>query len=220
MRAKTSPAVVIPAAAPGAKTRSFGPKSLFRLGDGQTLVRRQVAAVRAVWPRADVVVVVGYEAERLIKGLPAGVRVVENEHFEQTGAARSVLMGLRATVADRVLVAYGDLAFDEQAVRALDRDASCVLADRAGRMPVGLTADRGLVGHFHYGLPTRWGEMVLLTGRELALFKSLAAHPDRRQLLTFEVLNAVIDKGGEFTLVRSRDARLATVASVRDAEAL
>jgi choline kinase len=212
-------AVVIPAAGTGRRMKSFGPKALLPLGDGRTVLRRQIDTVRQVWPGADVVVVVGYDAERVVKTLPAGVRVVENEHYEETGAARSVAMGLRATAAGRVLVLYGDLVFNKATLAGLPADRSVVLVDSKKRLPaseVGVTTDGGLAVHFDYGLKTKWCSIALLAGRELHLFKQLGAHKDRRRLMGFEVLNLVVERGGELYAHEAPKMRLVEIDSGKD----
>jgi choline kinase len=212
-------AVVIPAAGIGRRMRSYGPKCLVQLADGRTVLRRQIDLVRQLCPRVDIVVVVGFEAERVIRTLPAGVRVVENEHYEETGVARSIAMGLRATTADRVLVVYGDLVFNWATLRGIGGTKSVVVVDRCGKMgtaEVGVTVVGQAATHFDYGLKTKWTGIVLLTGRELALFKQLAATVDRRRAAGHELLNCIIDRGGEFQTVLVDTAELVEIDSGAD----
>lgn len=193
--------VVIVAAGPGRRMRAYSPKSLIGLPDGRTVVQRQVELARQVWPGADVVVVVGYQADRLAKALPAGCRVVENERFEDTGTARSALLGVRATSTPRVVVMFGDLVFEEGALRSLQGRRSAVLVDparRPGCQEPGATVADGKAVAFGFGLGAQLVGAVVLAGRELQLFKQLAAGPERDRLVLFEVLDQVVDRRGEF----------------------
>ncbi len=45
-------AVVIPTAGPARKMRSIGPRALLQMGDGRTLLRRQIDVIRSVLPKA------------------------------------------------------------------------------------------------------------------------------------------------------------------------
>lgn len=218
MRQK-SLAVVIPTAGPGRRMKTYGAKALIQLPDGRTLVRRQIDVVRQLYPRAEILVVVGFEGDKVSKHLPAGVRVVENEFYDETGPGRSVAMGLRATSADACLVVYGDLVFNRATLEGLPLDRSGVVVDTGGRLPadgVGLTVDGGVVTHFDYGLPAKWCHVSLLTGRELHLFKSVGAQPASRRKLGFEVMNEVVDRGGVFHAYECEDMRLVEVDSAKD----
>lgn len=213
--------IVVAAAGVARRMRSYGARALLPLPDGRTLIRRQVDVLRAACPGADLVVVVGHEADRVMRALPRGVRVVENEHHETTGPARSVVLGLRAAAADRALVVYGDLVFDREAVEGLAGGPSAVLvrpADPGGPAEVGVTVDpdTGLVVHFEYGLPLRWLQMALLAGAELRYFREAGGHKDRRRHLGHEVLNAVIERGGELRAVARPAAQVVEIDAAGD----
>jgi CDP-glycerol glycerophosphotransferase len=211
-------AVVIAAAGEGRRMKRYGPKALIPLKDGRTVVRRQIDVVRQSYPGADVVVVVGHDAERVVKTLPSGVRVVENERHEQTSVVRSIGLGLRATAADRVLVVYGDLVFNRPAVAELPQ-ASCLLVDRSGQVPageVGVTLDGDVVVHLDYGLPVKWASIAMLTGRELHLMKAVCSRKDRHRVLTYEVLNEVIDRGGVLTAAECKKLAIVDIDCSQD----
>lgn len=212
-------AVVIPAAGAARRMRSYGPRSLLSLPDGRTIVRRQIDMVRQAYPGAEILVVVGHEAEKVVRHLPAGVRVVENEHHEDTGPARSIALGLRATAADACLVVYGDLVFTRSAVEGLPTDRSGVLVDSSGLLSaeeVGLTTDGGVVTHFDYGLSVKWCHIAVLTGRELHLFKSIGSQAAHRRKLGFEVMNEVVDRGGVFYAHEPESMKLVDVDTTKD----
>lgn len=198
--------IVIVAAGPGRKMRAYSPKALIGLPDGRTVLQRQVDLARKVWRTADVVVVGGHQADRLSRFLPRGVRLVENERFEDTGSARSALIGLRAASAARCVLMMGDLVFDEGALDGLHLKKSAVLVGGPngpkGR-DVGVTVADGLAVNFGYGLARAWAGAALLCGRELDLFKALAAGPDRDRLMAVEVFNGILERRGEFQAVEA-----------------
>lgn len=216
-------AVVIVSAGPGRKMRAYSPKALIGLPDGRTVIQRQVELAKQVWAGADVIVVTGYQAERLGRALPAGCRMVENERFEDTGTARSALLGIRATSSPRVVLMLGDLVFEEGALRALQTRRSSVLVDSSGGTPdfePGVTVTDGKAVGFGYGLPTKLVGAAMLTGRELQLFKAVAAGPERDRLLLFEVFNRMVDRRGEFLAVEpaGKVVRIDAVADLKRAK--
>jgi choline kinase len=213
--------VIIPAAGLGRRMRSFGPKALIEVTDRQTILGRQLAILRGTHPDADVVVVAGYEAERVIRALPAGVRVVENDAYEDTNVARSLALGLRSSRCKRALVVYGDLVFSKATLDGLDQGRSCVVVDTRGQMrefEVGCTVVGGKVTHFSYGLDTKWAQVAYLAGRELGLFRRLVGGRDRRRHFGFEVLNEVLEHGGELRAVEPVGMKIVEVDTSKDIE--
>jgi len=198
--------------------RSYGCKSLLPLSDGRSIIRRQIDTLRLVYKDPEIIVVVGFDSDRLIKTLPEGIRIVENEKFEDTGVGRSIAMGLRATTSDKCLVIYGDLVFNKATFDHIPEHSS-VLIDSYKRLPtteVGVIIENHKVVHFDYGLPNKWCSIVFLCGKELVLFKNLGANADSRRMAGHEILNKIIDRGGEFRSLEPKKMRLVEVDSSKD----
>ena len=185
-------AFVLLHAGPGKGMRELGPRACLKL-DGEPLVARQVRVLRESVPGAEVVVVVGCDAQRVLRAVPAGVRVVENERWAETGTLRSACLGLRAAPGDAVVV-YGDLLFDHAAALDLDRPGSVVLVD-GGEGGVGVNEARGRVTHMDYGRPNRWAQMVRLAAQAAAALVRCGEPEAARPLLLHEGLNRLADQG-------------------------
>ncbi|WP_209307798.1 NTP transferase domain-containing protein [Geodermatophilus sp. DF01_2] len=109
------------------------PKPLTPLHDGRSILQRQLDGLRAVLgPAADVTVVVGFAAERVMAAVD-GVRFSYNPHFAVTNPSQSLLRALRTTRDGGVLWLNGDVVFDpavlEAALPALLSDESFVCVD-------------------------------------------------------------------------------------------
>jgi NDP-sugar pyrophosphorylase family protein len=211
--------IIIPSAGMGRRMKSYGPKPLIEISGRETVIGRQVRLLRAEFPLAEVVVAVGYESDRIMRGVPDGVRIVENELYECTNVARSIGMALRVALRPDVLIVYGDLVFTASALSGFAAGCSSVLVDSCGRMgadEVGVMAVRGSVTHMSYGLPVKWGQMCYLTGRELDVFRKSVLNPDTNRKLGFEVLNRVIDAGGRIRAVEPSDFRLVEIDTSQD----
>jgi choline kinase len=201
--------------------KSYGPKSLIELPGDQTVIGRQVGLLREAYPRAEIIAVVGFGGEQVIRQLPAKVKAVENELYAETNVARSIGMGLRVASHDHVLVVYGDLVFTADAVAGLAGLRSAALVDRSGQIgagEVGLTTVAGRVTHFAYDLPAKWAQILYLTGAELALFRRLSSGRDQRNWFGFEVLNRVLDAGGSLRAVERPGMRIAEIDFATDIE--
>ena len=218
-------AVVIPAAGQGKRMKSYGPKALIELRQGETILSRQVAILRKKLPLADFIVVAGFEADRVYRQFLPSVRVVENEFYEETNVARSLDIGLRACVADRVLMVYGDLVFNAKTFADIPLDQSWALVDtpvngqtQLNSLEVGVTVIDGQTTRFAYGLDVKWGQVAFLEGEELKAFRRIAAERDRHRCYGFELLNALLDKGGRLAAHSPAGMRLVEVDCSKDIE--
>lgn len=211
--------IVIPAAGLGRRMKSYGPKALIEVAPRQTLIGRQLWILREHFPRAELVVVVGFEAEKVARTLPAWVRVVKNEQYEVTNVARSVEMGLRVSRSERVLVVYGDLVFSPGTFAGLPMGESFALLDTQGQLrelEVGCTVVDGEVTYLSYGLPTKWAQIMLLTGRELALFRRLALPNAKRKHFGYEILNEVLEHDGRLAAIEPVKMKLVEIDTSKD----
>ena len=193
-------AFVLLHAGPGKNMRELGPRACLKLR-GEALLAAQVRVLRESVPGAEVVVVLGHDASRVAKLVPAGVRVVENENWAGTGTLRSAAVGLRAAPGDAAVV-YGDLVFDHAAVLDLDRPGSVVLVAADAGRGVGVNEARGRVTHMDYGRPNQWAQMVRLGAKAAAALVKVAEPPAARGLLLHEGLNRLADQGLALRLAR------------------
>src|SRR3712207_854970 len=104
--------VVILAAGMGTRLGRPWPKPLTPLHDGRTILQRQLDGLRSVLgPAVDVTVVVGFEAERVMRAVP-DVRFAYNPDYRVTNTSQSLLRALRTTRDGGVLWLNGDVVFD------------------------------------------------------------------------------------------------------------
>lgn len=213
--------VIIPAAGLGRRMKSYGPKALIELKNGETVISRQLELLRGVLPYADIVVVLGFESDKIQRVLPDYVRVVKNEHYETTNVSRSLELGMRASRRQKALVVYGDLVFNENTLVILRNYESSVVVchncpERHGEVGVNVVDDK--VTTFSYGLPTKWAHIALLCQPELRLFKKAASDRMKRKYFGYEVLNEVLDGGGRLSPLISSSIRIAEIDSSKDIE--
>lgn len=213
--------ILIPAAGHSKKMKWLAPKPLVEV-NGKTILDRQLCIFNELYPSADIVMVTGHESELIQNTLPKKVCAVENEFHAFTGVARSIKLGLRACRNTKILLIYSDLVFNMETLTGMPTKKSWIIVDNQKRIrdeEVGVTVIDGSATVFGYGLPTKWGQIAYLTGKELELFCRATTHLNHTRYLGFELLNAILAEGGSLLAIEPEGMRLAEVDSPKDLEA-
>ena len=59
--------VIIPIAGIGHRMKSYGPKCLLQINSKETIIQKSIDTVKQVYPYVEIIVVVGFEADKVIK---------------------------------------------------------------------------------------------------------------------------------------------------------
>ena len=211
--------VIIPAAGMGRRMKSYGPKSLIKIGDS-TLIKNQIATLRECLETRNIILVCGFRAEKLMDETPDSIIKIENELYEESNVVRSIAMGLRAIQSETtVVIIYGDLVFNQAAIESLDLEKSCVIIDAVnmGSSEVGCIIDsKNKLANMMYDLPEKWGQIAVFKGRELDLLKELCWDKKNNRKFGFEIINRIIDKGGSFDCIRNEEIKVIDIDSSKD----
>jgi choline kinase len=211
--------VIIPAAGMGHRMKSYGPKCLLHADKKYTIVERIIYNVYKVYPDSDIITVVGFDADKVIKILPRDIRIVENQFYEDTNVVESLRLALNNAAYDNVLIIYGDLIFNPETILDLTGSESRAIIDTKGRFKneeIGVTIVDGKITNFAYGLNAKWAQIIYLTGQELEFFKELCFDRKRCKMYPFELLNMVINRGGSIGVVEPDGMEIKEVDSLRD----
>lgn len=203
----------------GNRMSTYGPKSLLTLDGHTTLIERQINIIRRTFRKCEIILVVGFQAQKVMNNTPDNIVKIENEHHKDTNVVRSIGMGLRAATTDRVLVVYGDLVFNEEALQAPMNKESVLLYDSQGDMKdreVGCTFGKNHVQQIFYELPNKWAQITYFTGDELELLKRVSWKKDHKMMFGFEAINHIIDRGGRFRYHSPSGMRVTDIDSSRD----
>lgn len=210
--------IVIPAAGQGKRMKSYGPKPLIRLND-KTLLEHQLQQIRSTFIQYEIILVTGFEHDRVVKNLPPDVKTVTNKYYEETNVVHSISLGLIAAKTDNVLVVYGDLVFNREAIQLPLLKESLVTIDPSGYMQkdeVGCVVENNRLTNMMYGLPDKWGQMVFLTGKELYLFKKIVTSKDCSRYFGFEMINEIMADGGKFRAYTPKNAESLDIDTSKD----
>lgn len=193
--------IIIPAAGMGRRMRSYGPKALLKINETKDVITNQLEIIRHSFRKYEVILVTGFESDKLMNHVPNWIVKIENERYEETNVLRSIGMGLRAARCDKVLIIYGDLAlsskiFDGSSL--YDKSTVFISENQLMTEEIGCTINNKEIEFFCYHLPMIWAQIVYLTGKELKLLQTLAWNRDNERLFGFEAMNEILERGGKF----------------------
>jgi choline kinase len=216
-RRPTDVAVIIPTAGPGKRMVSYGPRPLLKI-DNITVIEHQINIFRKVFHNPQIILVVGHDANKIMSNTPDDIIKVENENYENTNVVRSIGIGLRVTQLKQVVVAYGDLVFNEEAVK-IGIDKSTLIVDSVcekDKKKIGCVVADSNISHLDYDLANHWKQIMVLVGKELKLFKKVAWNPDNYHLFDFEALNQVLADGGRFVACCPTNMKIVDIDTSKD----
>lgn len=197
--------------------RSRGPKGLISL-EAETVLSRQVRQLRQTFRYlGKIIVVAGFQADRVREQAPEGVVITENRSYEDTNVAYSIALGMRKASSAYTLVIYGDLVFNREILQQITPGKSAVIVgDERRDDEVGVNVVDGKVTHFSFGLPTKWSQIILFHPRERQLFLEIASEKHRAKYFGYEILNEVLNRGGEFMAIQPDPIYMAEIDSTKD----
>lgn len=220
-----NPTIIIPAAAPGKRMKGFGATSLLEI-HGETLLEHQLNILRRCYPKSDIIVVVGFEANKVITKIADEycVRFIENQDYENTGITKSISLAVNASLPNNILLIYGDLYFNQSMVKNAVKHNSKIMVDRRGMMKeneVGVVLnEKSKVENFAYDLPIKWCQITYITNKEMDILMSVINKSKYHNWLGHELLNCMINKGAYFEGYTPREGRIFEIDSKEDLQAI
>ena len=214
--------VIIPAAGMGRRMKSYGPKPLIQIGNS-TIIKNQISLLQTYIGSTTLVLVCGFKATMLMNETPQSILKIENEKYEDTNVARSIGLGLSVVAtASKVIVIYGDLVFNSDALRNLDCEESSIIiaGPDMGENEVGCIIDHDTkqLANLMYDLPYKWGQIAVFMNKELSLLKQLCWDEKNYNKFGFEIINQILYKGGEFKCIQNPNIKIVDIDNSKDIE--
>tara|TARA_R110002110_G_scaffold267028_2_gene482806 strand:- start:32 stop:739 length:708 start_codon:yes stop_codon:yes gene_type:complete len=213
-------AIAILSAGAGSRIKSYEPRSLLRIGD-KSLIEHQISVIRECFEEPDIMSVVGYDCERVIKKINNSTRIVENQLHDQSNTSESIRLAFHNTAKKNFLFFHGDLYFNKETLQNLDYKKSFIIIDTSGQMAdkeVGVTVSENKASILSYGLPVKWAQIVYVTGREYRILKNIFQKytlPDKK-LLSFEIVNRMIAMGAQFNCYEPEKMSIVEIDRIKD----
>lgn len=214
--------VSILSAGAGPRIRSYEPRSLLKIGT-KNLIEHQICVLHECFNCPEIITVVGYKSEKLIKKLKNTCRIVENQIHESSNNSESLRLAFNNTTKNSFMFMHGDLYFNKETLVNADYSRSFIVVDSGGQMnekEVGVTMVKGNASILSYDLDVKWGQIAFITGREYTILKNIFNRytASDKKLLSFEIINKIISFGGSFTCYESKKMSILEIDRIKDLE--
>lgn len=212
--------IIILNAHPGYRTKTYGPKCLFKIDAETSILERQIQILKSCYPNSEIIVTIGFDSDKIIKKNIAGVRYVENQLFETTNIVEEIRLALNNCETSNVLIIYGDIIFDTAAIDNITKTSSTILYIEDNNLEndeVGLNIVNDKITAISYGLSPKWSYIIYLTNNELYTFKSLCSDKTKNKMYPFELINILVSKSNnKITITNPKNGKITKVDSKKD----
>ena len=212
--------IIIPAAGSGRRMKSYGCKPLIKIDGTSSIIDRQIRIIRKNLNFEKIILITGFESDRLMKNTPDDLLKVENERYENTNVNRSIGMGLRVSESERILIIYGDLVFNEALISNLPPlERSFVLVEDHSNMSedeVGCIVIDNRLEQMLPDIPNKWCQISFFSGKELEILKKISWDKKRETYFGFETINDIIDQGGIFYAHKISGSKITDIDCSKD----
>lgn len=203
----------------GNKIKSYEPRSLLKL-KGKTLIENQINTINDAFGSPDIVCVVGCYANKVIKKVKKSIRFVENQIFEETNSSESLRLAYNNSTNNHFMFIHGDLYFNRQCFEA-DYTKSFIVVDSKQMIKdheAGVTIINNKASIISYGLKTKWAQIAYFTGKEHKILGNILQkfESGEKKKLSFEIINEVINAGGQFHCYEPLKMKLLEIDRIKD----
>lgn len=193
--------IIILSSTPGYRMRSFGPKCLIKDRHGHSILEHQIAIFEENFNNYELIVVGGFEADKLAKNLPNKVRMVENQLFNQENEISDIRLAINNTLNNNLLIIFGDMYFSSGAIKDITEKSS-LLIDNNSKMledDIGTTVVDEYVTIMSMSIKSpKWSKVAYFSDKESKLLRQFVSNRDNSRLFLFEGINYILENGGNF----------------------
>lgn len=186
--------------------KSYGPRSLLTIDD-TNIITGTLSLIRGSYRKAHITVIANFD--------PTRVKTKPYKNMDIIGAscAKDYLKSI--SVCDYLLFMNHDVVFNDYLLQSIPRDRSCLTFDNrpmSRNELCGLTQNNKVL-RLAYGLDDKsknvytFSHIYGFTGKELTLFQEILTSPKYENFDFFEIVNLIIDEGGEFDVALDKKAK-------------
>lgn len=193
--------IVLLCDSPGYRMKSYGPPCLINMGASNKLIDLQISAICQSFKRFEIIVCVGFDAEKICKHIrlqykDINIRIVENQLFNNSNSCESARLAINNTINDNIIICDGNLLLNVNILSLIDRSHSCAIVETnpCKNLEIGINVDENNnVQHFSFGAYYKWSEIVFLHDSDtVESFRRIIGMVEYKNKFVFEALNELI----------------------------
>ena len=201
--------IIIPAAGQGTRMKKYGPKPLIKVNQSSNIFDRQFKIIDSVFRWREVILVGGFQYDKIERTIPSKVKLIENKDYEDTNVIHSIKLGLEKCTTNNIIIIYGDLIFNKYALNVpYNMDSLVIISDTMKDEEIGCTIDKGHIEQMFYGINNKWAQILFLQEKELNLMWEFVYTQNNQNCYGFEAVNYIIGRGGKFLAVKPKKAKV------------
>lgn len=161
--------VIIMADEPAKGMRQSGPKSLLSY-QKDNILNQQISVLLEAIPEAEIIVAVGFEANKIISLKTKTFKIVENIDFETTNSIETLRLCINNISNEKVLIIGGDVIPTVSDVLSIIKQSkqNVILFNNVwSNNNIGLIQNNNILTNFSYGLENKWSNIWYITGNQL-----------------------------------------------------
>jgi len=201
------------------RMKSFGNAAMIPLSKQEKVIDRHIAMINRKIPNNEIIISVGYEANRIQlyvnKKYPkSNIRIVENTRYEDSNICESIRIAINNTKNDHILIVNGGILFEDRLIEQIilnNVHTAISMPDSNSTLDVGVNIDKinNNIEHISYGaVSSKWCEILYLNKSSVVneVRKCLSSAGFKNKVF-YELINIIIKKNIKLNYVYS-DSRV------------
>jgi hypothetical protein len=208
----------------GYRMKSYGPLPLIKIYNNQSLIERQINAIKSSFVNFEIILCTGYEATKTIsfireKFSDINIRIVENQIHYNSNCCESARLCLNNTTNSNIIICGGGVVLFPSQLSAIDFSYSTVLTQSQiddSNFEIGVIHNNGNFEQFSLGIKNEyWTEIIYLCGSNtINRFSSIISNVEYKNRFLFEAINDLskhvkikVQKNTEKPIVKINNAK-------------
>jgi NDP-sugar pyrophosphorylase family protein len=204
--------VVVLCDLPGYRMKSYGPTSLVHINN-KCLIDIQIDAIKKSFPNHEIILCVGFDAEKISKHIRSkyrtgNIRLVENQLFNSCNSCEGVRLAINNTLNDKILILDGSLLINKKNLLLIETDKTCALIEKhpSENLEIGINVNNeNKAQHFSFGAYKTWSELVYVNGIDVIdSLRKFLNNTESKKKFIFEAMNELLRNKYDIVCVENK----------------
>lgn len=177
------------------RMRSFGPKSLFKDMNGKYLIQHQINAIKSAIPNCEIILITGYESDKVAKRRPKAIRIVENQNYETTNEVEDIRLGLNNAMNSNILLIPSDAFLTSSVLNNIHSDTCIMTSEEKPKYEIGATVVNNKVTILSLEIKkVKWCSILYFEEPYTDILYNFVSNKENSKLFLFEAINFILNK--------------------------